>query len=162
MLRKLIAKSAYSVALSTLTSPVMLTGANSSTDPGMSIFAREFSFEESPSAVPSSFWMPVAKLGMTDKSAKLAWLACKTIFLIDIGMAGPAAGTGAGCGGVGDLRPLRGKGGAGAGAAVAASGGLASPLGATTVAPGAAKMRFTLIDSSGSIMTRAYSFRTGI
>jgi hypothetical protein len=64
--------------------------------------------------------------------------------------------------GAADLRPLRGKVAAGAGAAVAASGGLESPLGATTVAPGAAKMRFTLIDSSGSMMMRAYSFRAVI
>src|ERR1700683_5245484 len=112
----------------------------------MSIFAREFSFEESPSTVPSSFWMPVAKLGMTDKSAKLAWLACKTIFLIDIGIAGPAAGAGAAADVAKGLRPLRGNGGAGAGAAVAAIGGRASPLGVTTVAPGAAKIRLTLID----------------
>ena len=92
---------------------------------------------------------------MTDKSAKLAWLFCKTIFLIDIGIAGPAAGAAAVAGAAKGLRPLRGKGGAGAGAAVAATAGRVSPLGATTVAPGAAKMRFTLIDSSGSIMTRA-------
>src|SRR5450432_3574383 len=98
--------------------------------------------------------MPVAKLGITDKSAKLAWPPCSTIFLIDIGMDGPAAGAAAGAVGMG-WRPLRGKGGAGAGAAVAATGGVLSPLGATTVAPGAAKIRFTLIDSSGSIMTRA-------
>src|ERR1700733_1316770 len=99
----------------------------------MSIFAREFSFEESPSTVPSSFWMPVAKLGITDRSAKLAWLACSTIFLIDIGIAGVVAGAAAGAADA-DFRPLRANGGAGAGAAVAATGGLAPPLGATTVA----------------------------
>src|SRR5450755_1252790 len=106
----------------------------------MSIFAREFSFEDKPSTVPSSFWMPVAKLGITDKSAKLAWLACNTIFLIDIGIAGTVAVAGAAAASAAaDFRPLRGNGGAGAGAAVAATGGLAPPLDATTVAPGAAK-----------------------
>ena len=95
--------------------------------------------------------MPVAKFGMTDKSAKLAWLACNTIFLMDIGIAGAGAAAAAPRQArvrqrVADLRRLCGSGGAGAGAAVAVSGGLESPLGATTVAPGPAKTRFTFID----------------
>src|ERR1700735_4066616 len=144
----------------------METGAKASTDPWMSTFAREFVFEDRPSTVPSRFWMPVAKFGFTDRSAKLAWPALRTILLMDIGMDGaafgadatdvaPAAAPFAGA----DFLPLRGNGAAGAGAAVAAIGGPAFPLGLTTVAPGPVNTRFTLMDSSGLMMTRAYSLR---
>src|SRR5882724_10869437 len=144
----------------------MDTGAKASTDPRKSTFAREFGFEERLSTVPSRFWMPVAKLGITDRSAKLAWPSLSTIFLMSIGVGGAAFGAAAArvaaavepFAGAGFL-PVRGSGTAGAGAAVAATGGPVSPLGATTVAPGPANTRFTLMDSSGSMMTRAYSLR---
>src|ERR1700674_486116 len=111
--------------------------------------------------------MPVEKLGITDRSAKFAWLALMTILLMDIGMDGAAFGaaaaevaaTGAAPRRCLGLLPARGSGAAGAGAAVAATGGPVFPLGATTVAPGPANTRFTLMDSSGSTMTRAYSLR---
>src|ERR1700676_2616653 len=98
--------------------------------------------------------MPVEKFGVTDRSAKLAWLALMTILLMDIGMAGAAFGaaaaqgaaTGAPPRGCLGFLPARGSGAAGAGAAVAATGGPVFPLGATTVAPGPASTRFTLMD----------------
>src|SRR5258708_33294480 len=93
----------------------MDTGENSPTEPCKSTFAREFSFDESPDTVPSRFWIPVAKLGFTDRSAKLAWLAFKTIFLTDIGMAGAAGGTRAAPALAAPRAPLRalpGRGGA--------------------------------------------------
>src|ERR1700690_3209271 len=126
--------------------------------------------------------MPVEKFGITDRSAKLAWPPLITILLMDIGMPGaafdadaatagarpagarflPPRGSG-GAGGAGPagarFLPARGSGAAGAGAAVAATGGPVVPLGAVTVAPGPANTRFTLMDSSGSIITRAYSLR---
>ena len=46
-------------------------------------------FDDRPSTVPSSFWMPAEKFGAIDKSAKFARAACNTIFLIDIGMDAP-------------------------------------------------------------------------
>src|ERR1700719_4346422 len=111
--------------------------------------------------------MPVEKFGFTDRSAKLAWPALMAILLMDIGMAGAAFGAAAAevaavedapraCLG---LLPARGSGATGAGAAVAATGGPVFPLAATTVAPGPANTRFTLMDSSGSTMMRAYSLR---
>src|ERR1700723_1568427 len=113
----------------------MDTGAKASTDPWMSTFAREFVFEDRPSTVPSRFWMPVEKLGFTDRSAKLAWPALRTILLMDIGMDGAAFGVDAADVAAGAVRfagggflPVRGKGAAGAGAAVAAIGGPAFPL----------------------------------
>src|SRR5882757_1535508 len=148
----------------------MDTGAKASTDPRMSTFAREFVFEERPSTVPSRFWMPVAKLGITDRSAKLAWPLLSTILLMDIGMAGAAVGAAAADVAVaavpfpaaGFLARAAGSGAVGAGAAVAAVaaiGGPVFPLGATTVAPGPVNTRFTLMDASGSMMTRAYNLR---
>src|ERR1700690_4388157 len=101
--------------------------------------------------------MPVEKFGITDRSAKLAWPPLITILLMDIGMPGAAFDAEAATAGArpagARFLPARGSGAAGAGAAVAATGGPVVPLGATTVAPGPANTRFTLIDSSGSTMT---------
>src|SRR3981189_282861 len=140
MLRKFIRKSVYKAALRKLTSPVISTGENASTAPCMSTFAREFTFEESPSTVPSMLWMPEEKFGCTDRSAKLACPACSTIFLIATGIgAGAAAGAGPAAtlpeAALLDASLPRGAAGAGAGA-VAVTGELPAAGGATTVAPG--------------------------
>src|ERR1700688_4367205 len=172
MLRKLISKSVYRVALSTLTSPVTATGENASTAPCISTFARVFGFEDRPSTVPSMLLTPVAKFGCTVRSAKLAWLSCSTIFLMAIGMvasAGAGAGfpaccvaaglLGAGLLGAGLVAAgLVGAGSASTGA-VAATGLPPGCAGTTTVAPGPANTRFTFKLVSGSMMMRAYSLR---
>src|ERR1700676_2571438 len=182
MLRKLISKSVYRVALRTLTSPVTATGDKVSTAPCISTFARVFGFEDRPSTVPSMLLTPVAKFGCTVRSAKLVSLSCSTIFLMAIGMVA-SAGAGAGfpaCCVAADLSgaDLLGAGlgaaglvaaglvGAGLVAAASASTGavVATGLppgcaGATTVAPGPANTRFTFKLVSGSMMMRAYSLR---
>src|ERR1700676_5122859 len=177
MLRKLISKSVYRVALRTLTSPVTATGDKVSTAPCISTFARVFGFEDRPSTVPSMLLTPVAKFGCTVRSAKLVSLSCSTIFLMAIGMVA-SAGAGAGfpvCCVAADLSgaDLLGAGLVAAGlvaaglvaagsastGAVVATGLPPGCAGATTVAPGPANTRFTFKLVSGSMMMRAYSLR---
>src|SRR5271163_1654421 len=98
--------------------------------------------------------MAAAQLGVTDSSAKFAWPERRRIFLMSVGMSG-AAGTGAPVVNLPDRTFLSGRIGAGAGGAVSTTCAPLFPAGAITVAPGAARIRVTLMVRSGSTMILA-------
>src|SRR5271167_1202920 len=98
--------------------------------------------------------MAAAKLGVTYRSAKFAWPARNRIFLMSIGMIG-AAGTAAAVVNLPDTAFLCERTGVGAGGAVSMTCAPLFPAGAITVAPGAARIRVTLMVRSGSTMTLA-------